>query len=255
MPPSSHPQNGPGRIGRLLAIGDIHGSARPLRAILDAIGLQAEDTLVLLGDIINRGPATREVIEMLLQAAQQCELIVIMGNHEEEMLAARDDPRSFQHWLAMGGVATLASYGAETALSKSEEEWAFSETGPPKLDMALLKLIPREHWQVIEQAQNYWEFENYFFTHAGYDPDVSLDKQLPTELRWLSLGDWTVRPHFSGKTAIVGHTPNLAGRVVDFGFLRCLDTGCGLGGCLTAMDIRSGQQWHCAEDSEKVVWS
>ncbi len=81
-----------------------------------------------------------------------------------------------------------------------------------------------------------------------------LDQQLPTELRWLALSDWTVRPHCSGKTAIVGHTANLAGRIVDFGFLRCLDTGCGLGGCLTAMDILSGHQWHCSENSEKVVW-
>lgn len=241
--------------GRLLAIGDIHGCARPLRAICDSLQLSAEDTLVILGDFINRGPQTREVIQTLIQAAQQCELIVIQGNHEEEMLAARQDARCFQQWLAMGGVATLASYGLETPLSKSDHEWTFSKNAPPKLSQASLQMVPPEHWQIIEQAKPYWEFEGFFFTHAGYDPDLPLAKQSPTELRWLGLSDWSVRPHCSGKTAIVGHTPNLAGRVVDFGFLKCLDTGCGLGGCLTAMDLHTGHQWQCAEDSEKVVWS
>lgn len=258
-PADENPHNGgpfveKPRQGRLLAIGDIHGCAKPMRALLDAILPQPEDTLVILGDFINRGPATREVLEVLLQVGQQCELIVILGNHEEELLAARQDVRSFHQWLAMGGAATLASYGVDTQSSKSEDEWALSESGGPKLGPCILKIIPIEHWQIVEQARAYWECGNYFFTHAGYDPDLPLDKQSPTELRWLALSDWSVRPHCSGKTAIVGHTPNLSGRIVDFGFLRCLDTGCGLGGRLTAMDILSGHQWHCPEDSEKVVW-
>ncbi len=153
-----------------------------------------------------------------------------------------------------GGMATLASYGIETPPAGSEDEWAFSEKGQPKLLASCLESIPREHWNVIEQALGWWQFENYFFTHAGYDPNLPLEKQSAAELRWLSLDDWPVRPHCCGKTAIVGHTPNLAGRVVDFGFLRCLDTGCGLGGCLTAMDIRDRHLWHCPQDSEKVVW-
>ena len=82
-----------------------------------------------------------------------------------------------------------------------------------------------------------------------------MNAQSAMELRWQALNDWQVRPHCSGKTAIVGHTPNLTGRVVDYGFLRCLDTGCGLGGYLTAMDVRTGQQWRCAQESEKVVWT
>ena len=154
----------------------------------------------------------------------------------------------------MGGLATLASYGAATLLSKKADEWASSQSEPPKLTSDSLQLIPHDHWQVLERAQDWWECDHFFFVHAGYDPAMPLNNQPAMELRWLALGDWQVKPHCSGKTAIVGHTPNLAGHVVDFGFLRCLDTGCGLGGYLTAMDIRSGQQWRCAEDSEKVAW-
>ncbi len=152
--------------------------------------------------------------------------MVILGNHEEELLAAKsNDADAFQRWLAMGGVATLASYGVETHLVKSDEEWAFASAGPPKLCIDALKVIPQSHWQVLDQALNYWEFENYFFTHAGYDPDQPLEKQSAMELRWLALDDWKVRPHCSGKTAIVGHTPNLSGHISStLAFLRCLDT-------------------------------
>ncbi len=244
----------PTSSGRLLAIGDIHGCAKPLRAILDALSLEPADTLVVLGDFINRGPDTRCVLDDLLQVGQRCELKLIMGNHEEELLAAKSNEDAFRRWLSMGGVHTLASYGVHTHLIKSEEEWAFSSESPPVLGLEALHQIPREHWELIGSAQSWWECEHYFFTHAGYDPGLPLSQQSASELRWLGLDDWSVQPHCSGKTAIVGHTPNLSGRVVDYGFLRCLDTGCGLGGYLTAMDIHNGNIWQCAEKSEKVIW-
>ncbi len=218
--------------GRLLAVGDIHGCIRPLEAILDSVHLVAGDTLVVLGDFVNRGPATRQVIEQFLHLQASIRLITILGNHEEEMLAARHDQAALARWLAMGGRATLASYEADS-----------------------LSEIPPEHWAFIESAVPWWETQEFFFTHANYAADVPLADQSSLELRWMALDDQPVRPHMSGKTAIVGHTPNLAGRIVDFGFLRCLDTGCGLGGCLTMMDLESGHSWQCAELSQKVIWN
>lgn len=222
---------GPGE-GRLLAIGDIHGCVRPLEALLDTLQLTPLDTLVALGDFVNRGPASRQVLDTLIALQAQTRLVPILGNHEEEMLAAREDRQALARWLAMGGEATLASYAPEAQLAD----------------------IPTAHWQFLEAALPWWECAEYFFTHANYDPALPLDQQSALELRWLSLGDRPPQPHLSGKTAIVGHTPNLAGHVVDFGFLRCLDTGCGLGGRLTAMDVRSRQTWQCREDSDIVVW-
>lgn len=218
--------------GRLLAIGDIHGCIRPLDALLDSLQLQTSDTFVVLGDFVNRGPASRQVLERLVELTTQTRVVAILGNHEEEMLAARDDHLAFQRWLAMGGRVTLASYDHATSLDE----------------------IPRTHWQFVEQAVPWWECENYFFTHANYDHELAFSEQSALELRWLAVGDQPIKPHYSGKTAIVGHTPNLAGRVIDFGFLRCLDTGCGLGGRLTVMDVRTRQIWQCAETSDSVLW-
>ena len=217
---------------RLLAIGDIHGCVRPLEALLETLQLQPCDTLVVLGDFINRGPATRQVIDTLIQLEMQTNLVTILGNHEEEMLAARHDEQAYARWLQMGGDATLASYGPE----------------------ASLKSVPDVHWRFLERAVPWWECDGYFFTHANYSPDLPFAEQSQLELRWLGLNDQPARPHDSGKTAIVGHTANLAGRVVDYGFLRCLDTGCGLGGVLTVMDIDSRQIWQCAQDSHVVIW-
>jgi serine/threonine protein phosphatase 1 len=220
------------KIGRLLAIGDIHGCARPLEALLEALQPTRADIIVGLGDFVNRGPASNQVLSALIELQQQSRFIGILGNHEEEMLAARHDRRALARWLEMGGEATLKSYSAT----------------------ARLEDIPNSHWQFLESALPWWECEEYFFTHANYDPDLPFDEQSAIDLRWRGLADHPIRPHYSGKTAIVGHTPNLSGRVVDFGFLRCLDTGCGLGGCLTVMDVRSRQTWQCGETSHNVIW-
>jgi serine/threonine protein phosphatase 1 len=213
-------------------MGDIHGCSRPLEALLETLRLTPRDTLVTLGDYVNRGPASCSVLEALIALQAQTTLIAILGNHEEEMLAARHDRQALARWLAMGGEATLMSYGPDAQLAE----------------------IPPAHWQFIEAALPWWECGEFFFTHANYAPDLPLAEQSAVELRWLSLSDQPPRPHCSGKTAIVGHTPNLAGHVVDFGFLRCLDTGCGLGGRLTVMDVHSRQIWQCGEESEIVVW-
>ena len=203
---------------------------QPLETLLAGLALQPDDTLVVLGDFVNRGPASRQVVERLIWLQSQTQLVTIFGNHEEVMLAARYDEYALARWRAMGGDATLASYGTEATL----------------LD------VPETHWRFLQQALPWWEREDFFFTHANYAPDLPLAEQTPLELRWLGLNEQPPRPHCSGKTAIVGHTANLYGNIVDYGFLRCLDTGCGLGGCLTVMDVRSRQIWQCDELGNRV---
>lgn len=223
------------RPERLLAIGDIHGCVVPLEALLDVLQPGPADFLVVLGDFVNRGPASRQVVERLIDLGRQTQLVTILGNHEEEMLAARFDELARGRWLAMGGEATLASYSSRSAPAARFED------------------IPDAHWRFLSEALSWWECEDYFFTHANYVPDLPLAEQTAAALRWLSLNEMPPQPHMSGKTAIVGHSANLAGRVVDYGFLRCLDTGCGLGGRLTAMDVRSRAIWQCSEQDRVIL--
>lgn len=209
--------------GRLLAIGDIHGCETALRGVLALARWQPEDTLVVLGDCVNRGPQTRQVLDLLLDLSRRSRLIAILGNHEELMLAARHSGAARSSWLDMGGQATLDSYGPDATLAG----------------------IPAQHWAFLESFVPYWETDSFIFTHANCESRTAMAEQLPSYLRWLSIHDRAPAPHFSGKTVLVGHTPNLSGNVVDFGFLRCIDTGCGLGGRLTVMDVITREIWQC----------
>src|SRR4051794_17347253 len=97
--------------GRTIAIGDIHGCSAALDALLDAIAPGPQDTLVTLGDHIDRGPDSRGVIDRLLALAYGCRLVPLLGNHEELLLAALRDRVALRRWLTCGGVETLRSYG------------------------------------------------------------------------------------------------------------------------------------------------
>jgi serine/threonine protein phosphatase 1 len=211
---------------RIIAIGDVHGCAVALRALVTAIQPATDDTLIVLGDCVDRGPDSRDVIEHLLAMRALCRLVPILGNHEEMMLnylARRPQP---DDWLQCGGAETLASYRARP--------------NP--------QLVPAEHVDFLSSWGNYWEDESYFFAHGGYDPDVPLDKQRWDIWRWQSLRDYVPEPHCCGKTAVVGHTSQKDGEIFDIGYLKCIDTYCYGGGWLTALDITTGRVWQAARN-------
>jgi serine/threonine protein phosphatase 1 len=106
--------------------------------------------------------------------------------------------------------------------------------------------VPREHFRFLQSCRDYFKTESHFFLHANYRPDLPLDRHDDGTLRWLSLRDFVPGPHSSGKTGVVGHTPHR--EVLNLGHLICLDTGCGHGGWLTALDIATGTIWQTDED-------
>lgn len=211
--------------GRLIAVGDIHGHQLALESLLNLLSPQVEDTIVTLGDYINRGPDSRGVLDTLLGLQELCQLIPILGNHEEMMLDSRDDRHAEQRWRYQGGEATLNSYGYNAGVNQ----------------------IPQSHWDFLSQCCSYYESEKFIFTHANYCWYSALNDQPSSLLRWLSLEESAPRPHVSGKTVILGHTP---GSVRDEGFYRCIDTGCGFEGLLTAMDVESKRVWQVTETGE-----
>lgn len=206
---------------RLIAIGDIHGCSDALEALLGAIKPQATDTIVTLGDYVDRGSNSKGVIDQLLELATHCRLIPLLGNHEEMMLQVVRDEEAPYRWMQCGGMDTLDSYGFSGDMS----------------------VIPETHRQFFDDLKEYHEEADCFFVHANYDPVLELCDQPPDLLRWVKLTEFVPPPHRNGKRAICGHTHDRGGEIFDVGHLTCLDTYCYGGGWLTAMEIRTGEIW------------
>jgi len=212
---------------RIISIGDIHGCSIALAALIEAIDLQPQDTLVTLGDYVDRGIDSKGVLEQLIALKSKCNLVPILGNHDEMMLHSRDGRSDFQFWLDCGGDSCLDSYGSTSKLN----------------------LIPPSHFRFLESCLSYYETEKHAFVHANYKPEIPLDQLDDHTLRWLSLRDYVPsNRHCSGKTFVVGHTPQP--EVLDLGHLICIDSGCCSGGWLTAMDINTKQVWQVNEKGQ-----
>jgi serine/threonine protein phosphatase 1 len=206
---------------RVIAIGDIHGCARALRVLLDAIAVTPDDELVTLGDVIDRGPDSREVVDLLMELRGRCRLRPILGNHEEMMLSVLRGQSSPDLWIREGGSATLDSYGFVGDLS----------------------VVPPAHVEFLEGCLDHYETDTHLFVHANLLPDLPLDQQPARMLRWTSLDAHLPGKHISGKTAVVGHTTERSGEIFSLTHLKCIDTYCYGGGWLTALDTVSGESW------------
>jgi serine/threonine protein phosphatase 1 len=215
---------------RTIAIGDIHGCARALAALIAAIRPGPQDEIVTLGDYIDGGPDSRGVLDQLLALSGRCRLVPLMGNHEQMLLAALELHSERNFWLKFGGDATLVSYGGAA--------------GP--------EAIPREHLEFVRNCRPYHETGLHIFVHANYWPNQPMASLSSTVLYWEPLQLERVSPHYSGKTVVVGHTPQPGGRILDLGFLKCIDTDCWRGGCLTALEVRTGHLWQVNQRGELI---
>lgn len=210
---------------RTLAIGDIHGCEVALQGLLQDIAPTAEDTVVVLGNIVDRGPASKDVIERLIDLAGRCRLILLQGNHDEMFRGALSGRGQLNLWLQMGGSETVASYGS-------------------------LEAVPPAHIKFLLSARLFWETETDIFVHANLEPNVSLPNQTADYLRWKHLAG-SERPHRSGKRVICGHTPQTDGAPWVFDGWVCLDTDVARGGWLTCLDVGSGEVYQASERGER----
>jgi serine/threonine protein phosphatase 1 len=205
--------------GRTIAIGDIHGCSDALAAIVRAMQPEPADTLITLGDYIDRGPDSRGTIEQLQELATRCTLVPILGNHDVMLINLQGDKAFMANdWMAMGGKQTLQSFGVTEA-----------------------REIPERYTAFLRSCLPAYETPTHLFVHANYFHDLPLDQHSDYVLRWESLRVRTPGPHYSGKQAIVGHTAQRSGKVLELGYLRCIDTCCYGGGCLTALHLETGE--------------
>ena len=144
----------PLRNGRVIAIGDIHGCATALHALIGEIQPAPSDTIITVGDVIDRGPDSRDVIDTLIALRQECHLVSLLGNHEEMLFSARSSHDMLERWLDYGGAATLASYG-----------------------VGGLQAMPPDHVAFLDACRLYYETPTHFFIHANYDPNLPLGAQ------------------------------------------------------------------------------
>jgi Calcineurin-like phosphoesterase len=207
---------------RVIAIGDIHGCAAALGKIIELIAPEPDDTLVVLGDCVDRGPDSRRVIDQLLALRETCRVVPILGNHEEMMLNFLDGRPQPDEWLECGGATTVASYrGAD---------------GKPAP-------VQSTHVDFLRTWIDCFQTDTHFFAHASYEPERPLAEQHWQTMRWQSLRDVIPEQHESGKIAVVGHTSLKNGEIMDLGYLVCIDTYCWGGGWLTALEATTRQLW------------
>lgn len=203
---------------RILAIGDVHGCLFALDALLDFVQLQPADTLIFLGDYVDRGPNSRGVLERLVELSTRPNTIFLRGNHDLWMENARDDRQWFVSWLSggVGGLETLQSYGD-------------------------FKNIPQAHWQFLDNLVEYHETENEIFVHGAVDAELELSDQHQQVLLWERVNNQA--PHFSGKRVICGHTSQKNGLPLNRSHAVCIDTFCYGGGWLSALDVTTNRVW------------
>ncbi|MEQ1771110.1 MAG: metallophosphoesterase family protein [Devosia sp.] len=185
------------------AVGDVHGCLDQLRAletliVADAAGIDGEKLIVMLGDYVDRGPASAQVIDHLLAPPPEGFIrICLGGNHEAAMLAFLSGEDADGDWLGFGSEATLASYGMGL------NEFTGSAT---EIRRAALPLVPAEHREFLMAQPVLVETPHHIFAHAGVRPGVALEAQTDEDLLWFRDGFAADYGEF-GKVVVHGHTP------------------------------------------------
>jgi serine/threonine protein phosphatase 1 len=213
------------------AIGDVHGQLDLLEPILREIEARAarqrqrRHVVVLLGDLIDRGPNSAGVIERLVRGVAGCEVVGLRGNHEDAMLAfLAGDVSAGRAWLDFGGIATLTSYGITATFAPTQRDVA-------ALSSQLAARLPPAHFAFLRDLSLTATIGDYLFVHAGLRPGRSLEQQTDQDLVWIREEFLRCETRFE-KKVVHGHTPV---PLPDFRDNRInLDTGAYSTGRLTA---------------------
>jgi len=228
----------PGR--RIYAIGDIHGRLDLLDRLIAMIdeddlrrGIAATE-LIFLGDLVDRGPDSRGVVERLMALAEARPVRFLMGNHEEVFLRALEgDLKALRFLIRIGGRETLFSYGI------SEEEYRNFEYDA--LMASVRAAVPASHIAFLTRFEHWIEAGDYLFVHAGLRPGVELEEQKTADLRWIRDDFLSHRASF-GKMVVHGHS--ITDDIDERGNRIGIDTGAFASGKLTAIGLESDERWY-----------
>jgi serine/threonine protein phosphatase 1 len=205
-------------------IGDIHGCAEELRRLIDALPLRGGDSVVFLGDYIDRGPDSAAVVAYLISLREQLdgiEWVFLKGNHEDMFLSYLGlDGQHGNMFLINGGKATLASYGV------APDQF---------LPAQAFKAMPVAHVRFYEALEKYHQMDSFFCVHAGIHPQKPLTEQTDEEFFWIR-NAFIYSSHGLPYTVLFGHTPQST-VLYDLPYKVGLDTGLVYGNMLTCLDV------------------
>jgi Calcineurin-like phosphoesterase len=220
---------------RLFAIGDIHGCADELDAMLEAIAPAPGDTVVFVGDYVDRGPSSRDVIERVLEVEKTgAECVFLKGNHEDMMLSFLGLEGHYgDSFLFNGGAVTLESYGIRS----------------DKVENAI-EHLPARHLEFLNRLSLSYLRPPYLFVHAGIMPTRQLEEQEAEDLLWIRQ-EFIFNPHRVDATVVFGHTP-MRGVMIDLPYKLGIDTGLVYGGKLTCVEFSEGVLYQVQRGSRQV---
>ena len=217
---------------RVYAVGDVHGRLDLLDALLDAIAADdaastpAKTTLILLGDLVDRGEESAGVIARARQLTERCDTRVLSGNHEEMFLRSFDDLEMFRHFIRHGGRETVVSYGVD--------ERAFTEATLQEAQELMRAAVPQEDIDFLNSFDDMVVIGDYLFVHAGIDPRVPLAEQKQHHLRWIRE---PFLSHSEPHELMVVHGHTIVDAPEDCGNRIGIDTGAFMSGRLTALRL------------------
>jgi serine/threonine protein phosphatase 1 len=222
----------------LYVVGDIHGRADLLHALLRKIAIDAARheadlprEVIFLGDYIDRGPDSRQAVDLVLSTIAEkrfWDVTVLKGNHEEAMLRFMRDASYWPIWSQYGARETVLSYGVTPPRMTSDSD-AWEEVRERLRDA-----VPPDHWDFFSRLELSAERGDYLCVHAGVRPNVPLDRQTEQDLLWIR-DDFLAREHVFEKVIVHGHTP---GQPFSGPHRIALDTGAYVTGILTAIKLK-----------------
>ena len=224
---------------RVYAIGDIHGRLDLFEQLIAAIDADdaargpARTTVILLGDLVDRGPDSAGVIEAARAWGRRRTLRVLAGNHEEMFLDSFERVETLRHFLRYGGKETLLSYPIDPKV--------YRDLTLEQVQARMQTAVPQDHRDFLEAAEDSIVIGDYLFVHAGIRPGVPLAEQRRSDLRW-------IRDRFidhegdHGFVVVHGHT--ITAEVEEMPNRIGIDTGAFMSGRLTALGLEGGERWY-----------
>lgn len=233
---------------RVYAIGDIHGRYDLLCRMIARIEADeagrpaAETTVILLGDLVDRGPDSAGVIATAREWAKRRNVRILAGNHEEMFLGSFERDETLRHFIRHGGRETLLSYPIEPEV--------YSRATLEELRAIMREAVPAEDVEFMKSMEDRIQIGDYVFVHAGVRPGVPLEEQKVSDLRWIR-GEFIDGPETRNFAVVHGHTiletPHISPLRIS------LDTGAYSSGLLSAIGLEGTARWLISVQGEQAA--